>query len=234
LQATTDPDTPQAEGVSFKGYTCTSSIAISSDTYGFTCITDQTFQYFYIEATFNPITKTMTQKKAISMQASDTAQACNTTIMLDARYIAIACVPKYHGYMNNFTIITINREKGTMDQDSFYYNEANTFLGRINMSILGDWLLVYDEVDTRLQKTAHSPEGSRILTAGEGERKAMVYRFPINREKDDDYFLKVSYMCKDDTQACLSLDFSALYADEKGLDSEDLFIRSLSSVESSL
>jgi hypothetical protein len=234
LQSTPDPDTPQAENVSFKGYTCTSSLAISPNTYGFTCITDQTFQYYYIEATFNPITKTMTQKKAISMQASDIAQACNTTIRLDARFIAIACLPKNHGHLSVFIIITINREKGTMDQDSFYYNEANTFLGRINLSILGDWLLVYDEVDPRLQKTAHSPDGSRILAAAGGQRKAVVYRFPIDREKDDDYFVKVSYRCKDDTQACLSLDFSGLYADEKGLDSEDLFIRSLSSVESSL
>jgi hypothetical protein len=234
LQSTPDPDTPQAENVSFKGYTCTSSLAISPNTYGFTCITDQTFQYYYIEATFNPITKTMTQKKAISMQASDIAQACNTTIRLDARFIAIACLPKNHGHLSVFIIITINREKGTMDQDSFYYNEANTFLGRINLSILGDWLLVYDEVDPRLQKTAHSPDGNRILAAAGGQRKAVVYRFPIDREKDDDYFVKVSYRCKDDTQACLSLDFSGLYADEKGLDSEDLFIRSLSSVESSL
>jgi hypothetical protein len=71
-----------------------------------------------------------------------------------------------------------------MDQDSFYYNEANTFLGRINLSILGDWLLVYDKVDPRLQKTAHSPEGSRIFTAAGGQGKALVYRFPIDRSRE--------------------------------------------------
>jgi hypothetical protein len=168
------------------------------------------------------------------MQASDTAQACNTTIKLDEKFIAIACLPKYHGYGTNFSIITINREKGTMDQDSFYYGEENVFLGRINLSVLGDWLLVYDEVDVRMQKTAHSPEGRRILVAGGRGRKAVVFRFPIDQEKDDDYFLKVSFRCRDDTQACLSLDFAQLYADEKGLGSEDLFIRSLSSVKSSL
>lgn len=221
--------------ISFPNFTCTSIIQLDLPdqkddlTYGLTCITNDTFQYYYIEAQLS-VKNELVMTKQLALSASLTSQMCNDILQLDGKFLILGCMNRYFQGFDSYSVVTINRVALTKDSDSFYYGPDvnDAFRGRIRLRKFQDYVLIFNEIDTRLEQNYAKDDTSKKHTL-------LVYKFPLltSENKPDDYFFKLSYLCPSDNVAytvdhnyCLKLDFSKQYKSED-LGTKDVYIRSL-------
>ena len=164
--------------ISFPNYTCTSITKLDlpnnldGDMFGLVCVTDDTFQYHYIEAQLDENNKLRTIN-FIQLGASLTAQECNDIIQLDEKFLLVGCMNRYNIGINTLNVITVNRDKLTKEQDSFFSGDNEAFGGRIRLRKFQDYLLIYDELDTRLeQNVINNSDNTK-------KHKLTVFKFPL-------------------------------------------------------